>query len=156
MQNYGGPIYLHIHKPNVCRKIPRSLLDNTKYSLDTRNISLIAAFLKKKLSLIMGKILSTGNVQVSPSVDKKLGKRWLYYNYWIVIFSSTLLSNTEKVDWNRKWILHLTLCVSIFDAADRHVSCDPVSDLKKFTTIQSVIWFFISGTSLRNLLSQYE
>lgn len=81
MQNYGSPIYLHIHKPNVCKKNLRSLLENTKYSLDSRNISLIDAFLQKNLSLIMGKILSTRNVQVSPSVGKKLGKRWLYYNY---------------------------------------------------------------------------
>ena len=81
MQNYVGPIYLHIRKPIVCKIPPLSPLNNTKYSLDSWNISLIAAFLKKNLSLIMGKMLSTRNVQVSPSVDKKLGKRWLYYNY---------------------------------------------------------------------------
>ena len=48
MQNYVGPIYLHIRKPIVCKIPPLSLLNNTKYSLDSRNISLIAAFLKKK------------------------------------------------------------------------------------------------------------
>ena len=81
MQNYVGPIYLHIRKPIVCKIPPLSPFNNTKYSLDSWNISLIAAFLKKNLSLIMGKMLSTGNVRVSPSVGKKLGKRWLYYNY---------------------------------------------------------------------------
>ena len=49
MQNYVGPIYLHIRKPIVCKIPPLSLLNNTKYSLDSRNISLIAAFLQKKI-----------------------------------------------------------------------------------------------------------
>ena len=49
MQNYVGPIYLHIRKPIVCKIPPLSPLNNTKYSLDSRNISLIAAFLQKKI-----------------------------------------------------------------------------------------------------------
>ena len=81
----------------------------------------------------MGKMLSTRNVQVSPSVGKKLGKRWLYYNYWIVIFSSVaLLSNTEKVGLEPTLDFTFNIvCFNIWYCC--HVR-DPDSDLRMILT----------------------